>query len=112
MRRRIPASTYPWCATCRVVRVKGRDNQFCSQACVPREVRAANCRKGRKTYAYRRRAIFLKRHLDALAGKNITREELCSVLWACRVEGYHAGYHVGRRGQAQAFVDAQERGVA
>jgi hypothetical protein len=104
-RKRIKKSSYRFCATCRIVRVKGRDNRYCSPMCVPRSLRAAACQKGRKTYAYRRRAILLKRYLDRL-DKRITREELCTVLWEFGKERYCAGYHVGRaRGDWLAVKD-------
>lgn len=97
MRKRIPVSTYRFCETCHTVRVKGRDNRFCSPACIPKAERQAWCQKGRKTYAYRRRALMLKRYLDRL-GPKVTREELCDVLWAFGKERYQAGYHVGKAG--------------
>lgn len=98
MRKRIPRSEYRLCQTCGVKRVKGRDNRFCSLACIPKTERREWILKGRKTYAYRRRAIYLKPLLDRLSGTRITREELCDVLWQARKDGYAAGYHCKRGG--------------
>ena len=117
-RRRVPVSQYPLCATCHTNRVKGRNNRFCSPQCVPRAIRADNCRRGRKTYAYRRRAVMLKRFLDRVSGRTITREVLCDLLWEFGKVRYQAGFQVGRsvakRGDdwRQALADAQERGAA
>ncbi len=100
---------YPLCATCGLERVKGPTNRFCSPGCVPREVYAANCRRGRATYAYRRRAILLKEYLDRVSGRAITREDLCELLWAFGQTRYNAGLHVGLRA---ALAEAHARGVA
>lgn len=109
MRARISTTQYPLCATCGT-RVKGRDNRYCCQGCIPKSIRQAACRKGRKTYAYRRRAILLKRYLDRLSGRSITREELIDVLWEYGKTQYHNGYHVGRADGS--LQDAKERQAA
>jgi hypothetical protein len=108
--RRIPKSQYPLCQTCHIVRVKGRRNRFCSPGCIPKSERQAWCLKGRKTYAYRRRAVILKQHLDRLTGRHVTKEELLDVLWAYGKQQYANGYHVGLlRGN---LLDAKARGAA
>jgi len=96
----------PLCQTCRVNRVHVRRNRFCSQACVPRAERVAWCRKGNATQAYRRRALQLRRHLDRLNGRIVTREDLLAVLSSIRKEGYLAGYRAGVKkwGHARAMA--------
>lgn len=114
MRTRIKSSQYRFCATCQVRRVKSRDRQFCSAACVPTSLRQANCRQGRKTYSYRRRALAVKRFLDLLP-QRVTREALIDVMWAygkqCYGNGYRVGIHALGR-EVSALRDAVEREVA
>ncbi len=66
-----------------------RRNTWATPQCVPSWKRAENCRKGRKTYAYRRRAQLYRdlivRHVDQEAARNrgrITREMLLALCQA------------------------------
>lgn len=109
MRPRIASSRYPLCETCGT-RCRYRNGRFCSHACIPKSARQQWCKKGRKTYAYRRRAIMLKRYLDRLSGKRVTREELCEVLWEFGKVRYNVGFQVAKHGGS--LQDAKDRDAA
>lgn len=100
----------PFCHTCGQNRVKTWVNKYCSAECVPKSVRQANCQKGRKTFAYRRRAVIFREHL-ARMDRSITREELTEVFWSIYRQAYASGFHVGRYGSGK-LKDAVERGAA
>ena len=108
MRTRISSTQYPKCKTCGHT-VKGRDNRFCSPACVPKSIRQDNYRRGRKTFAYRRRALCFRSDLERL-GRSFSREELLTVFWTVYKRGYVTGFKTGRAGSS--FQDAVERGAA
>ncbi len=107
----------PACATCGAT-VKRHDNRYCSQACVPFALKADTCRKWRRVSAYRHRAMRLKKYLDQVSGRTVTRELLCDLFWEFGQERYTAGFHVGRaareRGEdwRRALAEAQARGAA
>lgn len=105
------------CGCGRVVKSRRAAAKWASQACVPRSVRAANCRKGRRTYAYRRRALAFKADLDRVVGRSLTREDLLAVLQAVYKRAYNTGFQAGksaaRRGDvAIALAAAKEREAA
>lgn len=85
----------PLCLTCRVRRVNEWANRFCSQACVPYETRAASCRKSRKTFAYRRRAVFFADVFARMTeGRTrVTKEAVLDALMEAYTRGYGNGYH-------------------
>lgn len=69
--------------------VKHARNLWATPQCVPTWKRAENCRKGRQTYAYRRRARLYRdlvlQHVDepaARSGGRITREMLLALCQA------------------------------
>ena len=99
----------PFCQTCKVKRVRNHTNKFCSQACVPRSIRQDNCQRGRKTFAYRRRAQLFRADL-ARIDKRIPREELMAVVWTIYKRAYNSGFQVGKAGGQ--FKAAVERGAA
>lgn len=105
----------PICLTCKVNRVRAHHNKYCSPACVPRSVRVENCRRGRKTFAYRRRAMAFRADLERL-GRTPTREDLVALLHTVYRRGYNAGFQVGCRaakeGDTQSLRLARERGAA
>lgn len=79
-------------------RVKARRCRWCSQACVPREVRQENCRKSRATYAYRvRRQKFTEemQRLRAL-GQTFTQEDLVATFQRIYRRAYNAGFNASR----------------
>lgn len=88
-------------------RVKGRKNHWCSPQCVPRSKRAENCRQGRKTFAYRRRAIFFRSVLERLTEgrRRVSTEAILDAFQAAYNRGYQNGYHAGR----WPFVGRQSR---
>ncbi len=100
------------CLTCGA-RVKHRHALYCSSACVPRSVRADNCRRGRATFAYRRRAVAFRADLARLAGR-VSRGELLAVLWNVYKRGYNSGWQTAtnNQGQESALRDARARGAA
>ena len=110
MRTRIPRSEYPICETCRVTRVKGRRNRFCCAGCVPKSVRQANCRKGRKTYSQQRRALMLDRFVNRLPQRT-TKADIKTVMWEYGRLQYNYGFKAGRYYDAP-LEDAVERGAA
>ena len=99
----------PFCQTCRVNRVKHWYNRFCCYDCVPRSVRQEGCRKGRRNFAYRRRAQMFRADL-ARIDRNVTREELIDLFWLIYKRAYNAGFQVGQDGGR--LEDAVERGAA
>lgn len=104
------------CATCGIRRVKGAHNRFCSQACVPRSLRQANCRKGRKTFAYRRRALAFRGDLERI-GRSTTREDLLDVFNAIYKRAYNSGFQTGKKRRdeldaAMVLPAARDRGAA
>jgi hypothetical protein len=88
------------CETCKVERVKGYRQRYCSIACVPLAVRQEAGRAGRKTGVYRRRAIAFRADIARLtdSGERVTREDLLDVLAIVYRRAYHAGFFAGRHG--------------
>jgi len=79
-------------------RVKRRTNRYCSPACIPRELRVENCRLGRRTYAYRRRAVAFRLELDRLTvRRRLTREDLLEAFQAVYRRAYNSGWQCGER---------------
>lgn len=109
---RRPPSLLPLCACGCRQRVKSRDCRFASPQCVPRSLRADNCRRGRRTFAYRRRALAFRDDLARLTagGRRITREDLLVAFHRVYRRGYNSGFRVAQRGGS--LSDAQERGAA
>lgn len=105
----------PICKGCLVARVKDHSAKYCCVACIPRSVRAAACTKGRKNFAYRRRAATYRNDLDGL-GRTPTREDILAVLQKVYVRAYNAGFQVGLRAAMTddrfALARAQERNAA
>lgn len=77
-------------------RVKHHYNKYASVACVPRSIRADACKKGRRTFAYRRRAVLFQASVDRLTsreGRRVSKEDLLTVLMDVYRVGYTNGYH-------------------
>lgn len=112
--RRLP---HPLCLTCGLHRVKGAHNKYCCAACVPRALRVANCRQGRRTYAYRRRSLAFKADLERIAGRPLTRGDLLAVFQTVYKRAYNSGFQAGkgaaRRGdEALSLAAARDREAA
>ncbi len=107
--------TLALCRTCGVNRVKDPKHTFCSPGCVPRSVRQDNCRRGRKTFAYRRRALSFREDLDRL-GRTPTREDMLAIFQRVYRRAYNSGFQAGRTarlmGDVGALTRAMERGAA
>lgn len=88
----------PSCETCGKPckdrwRVKGVPTRFCSNPCVPRELRAAGGRRGRLKAAARRRVQRFQGHLKRLQGlERVTGEDLMATFAAIAREEYKRGY--------------------
>jgi len=82
---------------------------------VPKAIRQANCRKGRKTWAYKRRSAAFRADLERL-GQRVSREDLLDVFQAIYKRAYNSGFQCGRALSAAdegiAFAAARERGAA
>ena len=108
--------THPLCRCGCGRQVNHRHGKYASIACIPRELRVANCRKGRATYAYRRRAVAFKGDLDLLtrAGRRVSREDLLAILQRVYRRAYNSGFQCGLRAgrlrdnQAIEFARARE----
>jgi hypothetical protein len=76
-------------------RVKTYRNRWATPQCVPREIRAEACRKGRRTWAYRRRALTFRaayeRHFNGQ--RVVTREAILTFGAELYEKGYAAGQH-------------------
>jgi len=85
----------PFCACGCGERVKGWRNRYASPECVPSSLRADNCRRGRKTFAYRRRAILFRAELERLTGegRKVNTEDLLTSFHSVYKRGYVNGYH-------------------
>lgn len=88
-------SSYPLCACGCGARVKRSKCRYASVECIPREIRQAAGSKGRRTYAYRRRAMAYRQDLERL-GRHPTREDLLTVFHRIYRRGYNSGFQVGR----------------
>lgn len=88
----------PCCETCGKPckdrwRVKGVPTRFCSNACVPRALRAKGGRAGRLRASLRRRLTRHRAHLRRLQElPRITGEDLLATFAAISREEYHRGY--------------------
>jgi hypothetical protein len=89
-------SLKPLCKGCGLIRVKSHQNRYCSLACVPRSVRAEGGRRGRRVYAYRRRAMAYRDDLERL-GRTPTREDIIDMLHTVYKRAYNTGYQVAMR---------------
>ncbi len=71
----------PFCKCGCGQRVRQWQNEWATQACVPKQVRSENCMIGRHKYTYQRRAIFFKEELARLLsnGDRLTREDILLV---------------------------------
>jgi hypothetical protein len=107
-------SSKPLCKACGA-RCKTFTAKYCSLACVPRQVRADACRKGRQTFAYRRRAAAYREDLSRL-GRTPTREDIVAILHRVYKRAYNTGYQVALRaavsGDRHALTRAKERDAA
>lgn len=85
-------------------RVKEYRHKYASQACVPRSIRADNCRRGRRTWAYRRRALtFREEYARCFDGVRVaTKETILSFGQALYDKGYAAGQHKRLRAEKAA----------
>lgn len=108
-------SLKPLCQGCGVVRVKSFQNKYCSVACVPLSVRSEGGRRGRRVYAYRRRALAYRGDLERL-GRTPTREDIIAMLHKVYKRGYNTGYQVALRSaltnDRYALQRAKERDAA
>jgi hypothetical protein len=95
--RRLPKCRRDGCPN----RVKLRRCTWCSQACVPREVRAENCRKSRATYAYRIRRQQFAEELARLTDRRVTREDLLATFQAVYQRAYNSGFQAASRQRRQ-----------
>lgn len=88
------AAPMPPCA-CGCGRSVLRRHRRYLRECVPRELRASGGSKGRRNFAYRRRALRYRTELQALMlrGTTLSTEsllELCERIWR---RAYMTGYH-------------------
>jgi hypothetical protein len=95
------------------VRVKGRKNRYASIHCIPHATRVAAGRKGRKNYAYRRRAEVFRADLERLP-RQLTREDLLELLMRVYRRSYNSGFQAGQRTQDPELdlLRARDRGAA
>jgi hypothetical protein len=93
------------------VRVRGAKNKYASFGCIPKAVRIAAGRKGRKNYAYRRRAEAFRADLERMP-QSFTREDLLELLQRVYVRAYNSGFQQGKRADAEALDRARARGAA
>lgn len=100
----------PLCRACKVNRVKDHGGKYCSVACVPRSVRSAAGSKGRKTFAYRRRAMAYRADVDRL-GRTPTREDILAVLQTVYVRAYNSGFQLGLRAAETRDTSALARAI-
>lgn len=87
-------------------RVKFRRCRYASHACVPKSLRAENCRRGRATYAYRCRMRIFNAEVAALNGRSVTREDLLAVFMRIYTRAYNSGFRTGQRGGIPALPKA------
>ena len=84
-------------------RVKTWANRWCSPKCIPPESRITAGQKGRKTFAYRKRAEMFSADVDRLPAR-MTREDLMASHMRVYYRGYNAGFMVGRNGYRRSDV--------
>lgn len=89
----------PFCKCGCGQRVRQWQNEWATQACVPRRVRSENCMIGRHKYTYQRRAIFFREELERLvvAGQTITREDILMAFDTIYDRGRQNGYQACER---------------
>lgn len=107
----------PFCKTCGINRVKTHGNDYCSPQCVPKAVRSAAGRKGRKNFAFRRRTQCFSADLDRL-GQRPTREDMLAVMNTVYKRAYNTGFQAAlsvrerKEHPGIALAQAEERGAA
>ena len=70
--------------------------KYFSQACVPRTVRSEAAKKGRRSFAYRRRAILFRAAVQRMRtrdSRKVSHEDLLAVLMDVYRVAYGNGYH-------------------
>lgn len=88
----------PHCETCgkpckRRWRIKGIPTKYCSNPCVPRQLRAAGGSKGRKAFIVRTRLTRYRSELQRLqALEKITAQELVATFAIVEGRGWDNGY--------------------
>ena len=104
----------PLCACGCAQRVKGWDNRWATPQCVPKSVRSESGRRGRKTFAYRRRALLFKAELDRLTarGRTVTRESLAEAFFSVYRRGYMNGFCAKRGGWQPTISDSDAEDAA
>lgn len=98
----------PRCACGCGRRVRSAKNLWATLACVPRSVRAAGARKGRRNFAYRKRRELFSRELADLQGRTLTREALLDAFKRIYTRGYNSGYQAGLHKATPAIVEIAE----
>lgn len=99
--------TLPLCLCGCGERVRRSENRYASHACVPKSLRLAGIMKGRRNFAYRRRALFFRAEHQRLtaAGGRLTTEDLLETF--ARV--YERGYANGHQTASKRWRAAQRR---
>lgn len=89
-------------------RTKGQPARYATPACIPHTVRVMGARKGRRTYAYRKRDERFRAALAQIEGRRITREQLYDVLADVYRVGYVSGYRAGKYRAQPALMDVAQ----
>jgi hypothetical protein len=84
----------------RASRATGQPIRYASRACVPPEV----WRKGRQTFAFRKRAELFNDLLSRM-GRKLSKEDLFTAFQHAYTKGYNAGYKAGLLKRQQAIRD-------
>ena len=94
----------PWCLCGCRRRVKGWHNRYFSKACITPAQRAAFCRMGRTTFAYRKRSEKFSHELVRL-GPKFTREDLLASFQRIAVVNYNSGWQAGKQNRQKAIQE-------
>ncbi len=89
-------------------RIKRSDHEYCSHQCVPRSIRSEGARKGRKAFAYRRRAMLFRRVFERMADgrQELSKEAILDAFMEVYREGYNRGHRAASWAQKHSCEPA------
>lgn len=98
-------------------RVKGYENTWATPQCVPKSLRSAGAKKGRRTFAYRRRALLFRAELEVLLARpTLSREDITVAFNKVYDRGWRNGWHTAwdrhRQGKPEPTVPYMDERIA